>query len=183
VEYKGWHHRGYLPHLDAEQRTQFITFRTFGSLPFNVYDAIQESLKDETHQKFDFDDFLDTSQSGLLLKDPAAARLVVESIHIGAELGQYELNAWAVMSNHVHLLLTPSSPHTLPRIMQSMKSNTSKRISKLLNIEGSIWAPDYFDRYIRDERHFMACALYIENNPLKAGLGSRYEFVSDNYRD
>ena len=35
--------------------------------------------------------------------------------------------------------------------------------------------PDYFDRYIRDEKHFASAITYIENNPVKAGLCRRPE--------
>jgi len=88
-----------------------------------------------------------------------------------------------VMSNHVHLLLRPQSDLTVPQIVQGIKSVSSRKIKKLLGSKEPVWAVDYFDRYIRDENHFLATARYIERNPLRAGLGVGYPFVSRNYLD
>ena len=38
---------------------------------------------------------------------------------------------------------------------------------------GTVWAKDYFDRFIRDEIHFLNTVRYIEENPVKAGLVAR----------
>ena len=41
--------------------------------------------------------------------------------------------------------------------------------------KGRLWAPDYFDRFVRNERHFENARYYIENNPVKAWLVGRPE--------
>jgi REP element-mobilizing transposase RayT len=178
MEYKGWHSRGYLPHLDSPVKTQFITFRTYGSLPKHIYEAIHESLKETTHEDNNWDSFLDQSASGNFLSDPNTSQIVMDSLLKGESLGHYELYAWAVMSNHVHILLRPLEPHTIPQIMKAIKSPTSRQISKLLGIKPPIWEMDYFDRYIRDPDHFAKTVNYIESNPRKAGLSEDYLYVS-----
>ena len=54
--------------------------------------------------------------------------------------------------------------------MLSLKSFTSNEVNNILKRSGTLWMPDYHDRYIRDEEHFAAAARDIENNPVKAGL-------------
>ncbi len=80
------------------------------------------------------------------------------------------LHAWVVMPNHVHVLLTPLENVTLEEILRTQKSISSTRINKLLGKQGRLWQPDYFDRLIRDEKHFNGVVHYIEWNPVKAGL-------------
>jgi REP element-mobilizing transposase RayT len=70
---------------------------------------------------------------------------------------------------------------TMARIVSSWKSFTGRRLSSLLpaspgsNAVHRIWYREYWDRFIRDERHLLAAREYIHNNPVKAGLVRRPE--------
>jgi hypothetical protein len=55
----------------------------------------------------------------------------------------------------------------------ALQAITGHRANKLLGGTGAFWHADYFDRAIRDGRHFLAAVEYIENNPVKAGLVPR----------
>ena len=74
------------------------------------------------------------------------------------------------MPNHVHVLVTPSSGHGLSDIVHTWKSWSAKVANRVLGRTGVFWQREYFDRLIRDERHFAAALSYIEENPVKAGL-------------
>ena len=54
--------------------------------------------------------------------------------------------------------------------MHSWKSYTSHAANKILQRSGDFWFREYFDRFIRDDRHFARAVNYIEENPVKAGL-------------
>ena len=54
--------------------------------------------------------------------------------------------------------------------MHSWRSYTSHEANKILNRTGQFWMEEYFDRYIRDEKHLNNVIEYIDNNPVKAGL-------------
>jgi REP element-mobilizing transposase RayT len=54
--------------------------------------------------------------------------------------------------------------------VHAWKSYTAKQANRHLNQAGAFWAPEYFDRYMRDDAHFAATRAYIEHNPVKAGL-------------
>ena len=87
---------------------------------------------------------------------------------------RYRLIAWCVMPNHVHVLIAPKE--SLFKVVQSWKSYTGrwamrKNAELGLGVPGrAFWMREYWDRYIRDERHFQQVVDYIHRNPVKTGL-------------
>ena len=77
-----------------------------------------------------------------------------------------------VMPNHVHIVFVQNTEWPLEKLLRSWKSFTSRRINSLLSRERSLWQRDYFDRLVRDEKHFANCVRYIRRNPAKARLHS-----------
>ena len=121
------------------------------------------------------DRYLDTMRQGpkYLAQEPVA-RIVVACLRRGAALGQYDLGAYAVMSNHVHVLLLPRiSPS---RLMQSLKGASAREANRSLGRTGeTFWQAESYDHWVRDDRELQKIAAYIENNPVKAGLVMRAE--------
>ena len=74
------------------------------------------------------------------------------------------------MPNHVHVVVTPLAGRTLSSIVHSWKSFTGGRANRHLGRCGRFWMQEYFDRAIRDERHFRGAVEYVEHNPVKAGF-------------
>jgi putative transposase len=77
--------------------------------------------------------------------------------------------------NHVHAMIEQVEGHRLGDVVHSWKSYTANQINEIIGTKGVLWAPDYFDRFIRDETHYANAVSYIECNPFKAGLISRAE--------
>jgi len=104
------------------------------------------------------------------LKDPRIAALVVNSIETGSlNLDHYDLHAFAVMVNHVHILLTPKI--AVPKITGSLKGATARAANLILRRTGRpFWQDESFDHWIRDDRDFMKTLHYIEHNPVAAGF-------------
>ncbi|HWQ34066.1 MAG TPA: transposase [Blastocatellia bacterium] len=69
------------------------------------------------------------------------------------------LAAWVIL-NYLHFLLTPCAGYALSRILHSLKSFTSQEANKQMVRKGRFWQADYFDRYVRDARHFSNAATY-----------------------
>ena len=170
-----WHTRGYLPHFEGGTIPQTLTFRLYDSLPAVLRATWASELaylpeaeqRSQKHQRIEA--ALDSGYGTCLLANPAVARLVVDALrHFDGE--RYHLHAWCVMPNHVHVLATPLGRYTLSSIIHSWKSHTANRANKRLGRRGALWMQEYFDRAIRDERHFIAAVEYTENNPVKAGL-------------
>lgn len=86
------------------------------------------------------------------------------------DLDRYELHAWCVMPNHVHVVFRPLGGRGLSKILQSWKGFTARGINRVLGRTGVLWQPEYHDHLIRDERDFCAKMRYVLDNPARAGL-------------
>jgi REP element-mobilizing transposase RayT len=176
----GWHSRGYLPHFDGAEMTQFVTFRLADSLPQQLLDTWRSELKEEAGANLDtalrrrIELYLDQGYGQRHLKHSGVAELVQRSL-LFFDRERYRLSTWVVMPNHVHALMTPQLGHELSRILQSLKSYTANEANKMLERHGKFWQQESFDRYIRDSKHFVSVVRYIENNPVKARLCKRPE--------
>ena len=170
-----WHSRGRLPHWEAGERPQSISFRLADSLPGKLLDQWRDELarlpQDEAARarRIRIEAALDDGHGALALKDPAVAAMV-EAALLHFDGTRYRIHAWVIIPNHVHALITPLHGHTLSDILHSWKSHTAHKANDMLGRTGTFWAQEYFDRAIRDERHFAAARQYIEDNPVKARL-------------
>jgi REP element-mobilizing transposase RayT len=175
---RGWHFRGYLPHFDGGQIPQMVTFRLADSFPTARLDAWRQELGFlptaalNAKLRRRIEEHLDLGYGECCLKLPEIAAQVQSSL-LFFDGRRYDLVAWSVMPNHVHVLFVPRPGHTLTAITHSWKSFTAKEANRRLHRSGHFWAEDYFDRFIRDENHLAAAIAYIEQNPVKAGLCSQ----------
>lgn len=83
---------------------------------------------------------------------------------------RYLLMAWVVMPNHVHVLAQFDKQYPLSGVLHSWKSYVAHQANQMLGRSGSFWQKEYFDRFIRNDNHYRNAVMYIENNPVKAGL-------------
>jgi len=170
-----FHTRGYLPHYDVTAEPQMITFNLHDSLPKPHLIALSEELKVLTAKRVDpkrcsrIEELLDRGIGHCHLSNPRIAQMVAESLRY-YDGHRYILNAWVIMPNHVHVLLTPKTQNSISTIVHSWKSFTAKQANRILGQQGPFWQREYFDRRIRNDRHFQDVVKYIHNNPLKAGL-------------
>ncbi len=79
------------------------------------------------------------------------------------------------MPNHVHYLAYFEPGQTTEKAMHSLKSYTANELKKLHPEMGAIWQGETFDRYIRNEDHYLGRIEYIHNNPVVANLCDRPE--------
>jgi putative transposase len=183
----------HLPHQVPEGHPIFLTWNLKGALPTEVIEMFRqarERLEQEPiragetsaqrklrHDKFIFgmsDRYLDRADKGPLdLKDPANAKLVEDSILFGVP-DRYDLFAWCVMANHVHVLLQPR--WELKKITQGLKGYTAHEINSLQGQRGRVfWQDESYDHWAREEAEVLRIIEYLENNPMVAGLCSRPE--------
>jgi REP element-mobilizing transposase RayT len=178
-DHRNWYSRGYLPHFDEFDRIQSITFRLDDALPAAVIEAIEQEYrrkgKSDSSEKYErLQEYLDAGHGSCALRDPRVARTVEDALlHFDAQ--RYRLLEWVVMPNHVHALIETIEGHRLGDVLHSWKSFTAKKANKLLGRSGTFWQADFFDRYVRNEKHYNAIVNYIRNNPVVAGLIKRPE--------
>jgi REP element-mobilizing transposase RayT len=155
---------------------QGITFRLWDSLPAHVVASLSADLRetDDPAKRARVEAYLNAGYGACYLRDPHVARLV-EGALLYFDGQRYRLIAWVIMPNHVHTLIETIEGYPLRSITHSWKSYTAKQANQILGRTGRFWFPEYFDRYIRNERHLEAAIHYIHENPVKAGLVEKPE--------
>lgn len=179
-----WHCRGKFPHREYKP-LQFITYRLYDSVPKKVIEAWKEELKvtemtlpndpkaEELRKRID--KYEDAGYGQCFLKDARIASMVQENLfHFNGI--RYNVLSWCIMPNHVHVLIEVKEGWTLSTIMHGWRSYTAHQANKILGRTGDFWMDEYFDRYIRDEKHLETVINYIDNNPVKAGLIEEDQF-------
>ena len=163
-----------LPHQYPPGKTLFLTWHLHGSLPVVLYPPPRKRSSGKAFVWMDR--YLDTTRAGpMFLKNESVAGLVVEAIHRGArELAHYELDAYVVMSNHVHLLVTPRTDPS--RFLKSLKGFAARQANRVLGRTGEpFWQAESYDHWVRNAEEHARIQRYIEQNPVKAGFVQRAE--------
>jgi len=146
-----------------------ITYRLGDALPVDVAQRRANELSDETDPAYRhrIEAYLDAGHGCCALQNPEFAKMIIDNWR-QFDGKRYHLHAWVVMPNHVHVLMQLSGSTSLAKIVQSWKSYTGRRLPVA-------WQREYWDRYIRDERHYQTAVAYIRDNPVKAGLSHHHD--------
>lgn len=80
------------------------------------------------------------------------------------------VHAYVLMSNHIHLLVSPETAFALPRAMRHVNWRYSRYANDTQERTGSIWEGRYRASLVDAETYFFACMRYIELNPVRAGM-------------
>ena len=151
-----------LHHIDIEGYYQFVTFRTADSVDNYLLKVLSQDIPNSKKQ-LEADEYLDNSLTGAYLNGEILNTL--SQFLKSKDTVLYELYAFAIMSNHVHLLIKPLVD--MNKLMKSLKGTSAKLINELMKRSGQFWAKDYYDKLVRDEEHFRVVYEYIKKNPLK----------------
>jgi putative transposase len=176
--------RNNLPHWQQSAATYFVTYRLADSIPKELIDAWRNDrdawLKDnpepwseeteaEYHATFsgEMDRMMDRGHGSCVLRRKEFQAILEESFsHFDGV--KYIIHSRVVMPNHVHLLFTLATDVKLETAVGTWKRFTARKINEALGNDGALWQKDYFDRIVRDWKHFTNVARYIRRNPVKA---------------
>jgi putative transposase len=163
------YYRRRLPHLYGIDQPVFVTWRLDGSLPPNR--VFRDSGTSSGNAFAALDRLLDETRTGPRhLLEPSIADMVVEVLCHAADVQRsHTLHAFAVMPNHVHILVSPHIP--LPRLTKTLKSYTAKLANEMLGLTGQpFWQKESYDHLVRNHAEGERVRSYIEQNPVRAGL-------------
>ena len=106
------------------------------------------------------------------LGQPRIAAILAQALIHGETVRRsYDLFAWVIMPNHVHVVMQPIRP--LSEIMRWLKAATANRANALLGRTGTaFWQREYFDRWIRSENQLASVIAYVEDSPVRSGLAA-----------
>ena len=80
------------------------------------------------------------------------------------------LHAYVLMSNHVHLLLTPKQAEAVPRLVISVGRRYVQYVNRSYRRSGTLWDSRYKSSSIQAHTYLLACQRYIELNPVRAAM-------------
>jgi REP element-mobilizing transposase RayT len=222
---KIYYHR-HLPHYQPPEAAFHVVFRLAGSLPLEVITEMKREREFEekliagmknNKQKHEewrahheayfekFDALLNEVGSGpRWLSEPAVADITAGAIH-HRDRKVYDLLAYCIMPNHVHLVLSnvgrvadpteerendkrvlridnpePSGRDGVPSyvltdVIGSLKKYTALRANRILGRNGTFWQNESYDHVIRDDEKYERTILYVIYNPVKASLVQSWE--------
>lgn len=98
-----------------------------------------------------------------------------ECLHTACAKHGCQIHAYVFMTNHVHLLMTPSSDNGIGKVMQSVGRRYVQHFNRASRRTGTLWEGRYRATLIDSERYLLACYRYVELNPVRAGIVCRPE--------
>ena len=122
-----------------------------------------------------WDKALDASNTGIkYLANTKVAKVVVESLHF-RDGKVYELIAYCIMLNPIHVIFTPLEEskdkyYSLSKIMHSLKRHTAHDANLILGRTGTFWQHENYDHFVRDNAELERIVKYVLYNPVKANL-------------
>ena len=87
-----------------------------------------------------------------------------------ADRNDCRLHAYVLMTNHVHLLVTPMAEHGVTHLMQDLGRKYVRYINHNYQRTGTLWEGRYKSSLIDSEAYLLVCMRYIELNPVRAGM-------------
>jgi len=154
-----------LPHISKYGYYQFVTFRTYESVDSYLQKIVDLNIENRKKQYL-LDQYLDKSISGRYLNNKVL-KLSKDYI-LEQDEKLFELISFIIMPNHIHVLFKETIE--LSEAMRKLKGGLSFLINKELKRKGQFWANNYYDKMIRDEKHFEIVYEYIKNNAIKVNL-------------
>ncbi len=188
------YYRRNLPHFHPDNIPLFITFRLAGSLSPEILSKLKEERdldiqNASSPERYDtekkhfarYDEWLDRyKDSPRWLSNEEIANIVAKKIQ---ELSHehYQLLAYCIMPNHVHLLIKSlrtgklshqgkTAKYPVADSLRLLKGSTARECNQALKRSGAFWQHESYDHFVRDEKDLGRIIHYILNNPVKAGL-------------
>jgi putative transposase len=177
-----------VPHWQQDGAVYFITFRLADALPQNLLKQWQEErnawlkwhpppwsadVERDYYRRFStkMENWLDAGHGTCVLRQRNCAKEIASALrHFDGT--RVKIISFVIMPNHVHVLFAPLGGWPLEKIVHSWKRQSAVRINRLIGNSGMLWQRDYFDRIVRNEKHFARWVRYIRSNPKKAHLPS-----------
>ena len=208
------YYRRSLPHIQPVGACFFVTFRLKNSIPRaklyelkQAYDekiaplkgrsiAKEDMYKEQKRHFAKYDQLLDKIKTGPhYLKDTGIASIVAKELHrFDGEL--YNLLAYCIMSNHVHILIDTRLQLTedldvfsfdeiefqpLQNIMKQIKGASSRFANLALDKKEGFWQKESYDHYVRNEKELNNIIAYILDNPVKARIVENWKEYAFSY--
>jgi putative transposase len=105
-----------------------------------------------------------------IVAEPADYETLLGMLQESARKFGLAVHSYVLMSNHFHLLATPETPEAIPLTMQSVGRSYVRYFNRQQQRTGTLWEGRYRSTLIQTERYLLSCMVYIDLNPVRAGV-------------
>jgi len=110
-------------------------------------------------------------------------RLLLQLLETNAKALGVAIHSYVLMDNHFHLLATPRDSTGLPKLMQAVGRRYVRYFNDTHGRTGTLWEGRYKSTLVQAERYLLACMVYIDLNPVRAGIvATAAEFAWSSHR-
>jgi putative transposase len=107
----------------------------------------------------------------------------LDTLAIQAFKHECQIHAWCLMTNHVHLLITPVQHKSAALLMKHLGQRYVQYINRSYQRSGTLWEGRFRSCLVQDDLYALACYRYIEMNPVRAGMAAHpAEYRWSSYR-
>lgn len=111
-----------------------------------------------------------------ILADDKIVAILTREFEGALNQHKWAVGSYVIMPDHVHFFCTPGPQAvTLSRFMGSWKEWTAKAMKRELGLPGKVWQREFFDHLLRSDESYSEKWLYVQENPVRAGLVSKAE--------
>lgn len=108
-----------------------------------------------------------------IFRDDDDRRQMLDLIESQSREYRVAIHAYVLMDNHFHLLATPETADGVPRMMQSVGRRYVRWFNDRHGRSGTLWEGRYKSTLIETQRYLLACMVYIDLNPVRAGMAAQ----------
>lgn len=106
----------------------------------------------------------------VIFSSVADRQILLDLLSESASKFAVDVHAYVLMDNHFHLLATPRSVESLPQMMQAVGRRYVRHFNAAQGRSGTLWEGRYKSALVQTDRYLLACMVYIDLNPVRAGL-------------
>lgn len=108
----------------------------------------------------------------VIFKTPTDHRVFLSILRFESECHGFHVHAYTLMRNHLHLLGTPDSEKSMPKLMQALGRRYVPFFNCRYKRTGALWESRYRPALLHDERYWLTCMRYVELNAVRAAIVS-----------
>jgi len=97
-------------------------------------------------------------------------RIYLDWLEEYAAVAGCEIHAYVLMTNHVHLLITPNRAESVGEMMRRLGQRYVQYINRTRNRSGTLWEGRFRSCVVQEDNYLLNCQRYIEMNPVRAGI-------------
>jgi putative transposase len=105
-----------------------------------------------------------------IFAEPADYETLLSMLDENARKFEVQVHAYVLMTNHFHLLATPAAAVGLPSLMQAVGRRYVRYFNQRQRRSGTLWEGRYRSTLIQADRYLLACMVYMDLNPVRAGI-------------